>query len=130
MRADSGASLSCVKTSARLRRGVDQRDLVLRVDRRDGDAIDPLGQQVVDDPLLFCGGAIRGEAELGFDIRQLLVGLLDAAPGNRPEVGGVVGDEGDLERPPAALIAAPREPHPATTHAQARIQTASRSTRR
>jgi hypothetical protein len=91
-----------------LRRRIDERDLVLRIDRRDGNRIDAFGQQVIDDPLLLRGGAVRGQAELGLDVRQLLVGLLDAAPGDRPEVGGVVGDEGHLQRPCRTVIAGGR----------------------
>ena len=47
-----------------------------------------------------CSAAVRRrrEPELDLDVRQLRVGLLDAAPGDRPEVGRVVGDERQLER--------------------------------
>ena len=90
----SGASLSCVNTSARFAAASISAVWFCGIDGRDRDAVDPLGQQVVDDALLFGGGAVRGDPELGLDIRQLLVGLLDAAPRDRPEVGGVVGDEG------------------------------------
>ena len=80
-----------------LRRGVDQRGLVLRIDGGDGDPVHALGEQVVDDALLLGGGAVGGEPELGFDVRQLGVGLLHAAPGDRPEVGRVVGHERQLD---------------------------------
>ena len=48
-----------------------------------------------------------GESELGFDVSELLVGLLDAAPGDRPEVGGVVGDEGQLDRSSGSQLQSP-----------------------
>jgi len=59
----------------------------LWIDGRNRDRIDAFGQQVVDDALLFGGGAVRRQPELRFDIGQFRVSLLDAATGDRPEVG-------------------------------------------
>jgi hypothetical protein len=53
-----------------LRGRVDERRLVLRIDRRDGDGVDAFGEQIIDDTLLFCGRAVGGDPELGVDVRQ------------------------------------------------------------
>ena len=77
---------------------VDQRGLVLRIDRRDGDSVDALRQQIVDDTLLLCRRAIGGNPEFRLHVRQFLIRLLDAATRDRPEVRRVVGDERQFER--------------------------------
>ena len=97
-RADCGASLSCVNTSARFAAASISAVWFCGSTGEIAIAVDALGEQVVDDALLLGGGAVGGDPELRFDVGQLGVGLLDAAPRDRPEVGGVVGHERQLER--------------------------------
>ena len=97
VRCDCGASLSCVKTIACLAAA---SIIAIWFAGSTGEIampVDSFGQQIVDDPLLLGGGAVGSEAELGLDIGQLRVRLLDAAARDRPEVGRVVRDEGELE---------------------------------
>jgi hypothetical protein len=78
-----------------LRQVVDEAGLVVRIDGAHGDAVDALGEQVVHDALLLGGRPVGRNLELGRHVRQLRVGLLDALARDRPEVRGVVGDEGE-----------------------------------
>ena len=105
--------VAVVREDQRLfRRVVQHRRLIRRIHGADGDAVHAFRQQVVQDPLLRGGGSIA-ETELDFDVGQRGVRLLRALPGDRPEIGGVVGDEGDsLRRGRLAYAAAEGEqPH-------------------
>ena len=75
---------------------VEQLCLVGRIDRRDGDAVYAAGEQVVNDALLFGGGAFAGNLEFHVNVVEFFVGLFAAALGDCPEVGGVVGHESQL----------------------------------
>ena len=66
---------------------------VRRVVHRDGNARDPARHQIVQLAPLRRGGALGGDDHLHVVVGVLLLRLLDAPPGEGPEIGRDVGDE-------------------------------------
>ena len=93
----AGASLSWRDEQGLLGDAVEHLGLVGRIDRADGDAVDAGRQQVVEDLLLLGGAAGGRHAERHVDVAERLLGLLGPTARDGPEVGGVVGHEGELE---------------------------------
>src|SRR6202040_3619109 len=61
------------------------------------DAIDPFGEQVADDLLLFRGRASGGDAKIHVDVAQFLRRVIATAARDGPEGGGVIRNEGEFE---------------------------------
>ena len=76
---------------------VEESGLVGWVDRTHGDAVNALGEEVVDDLLLFRGAAGGRDAEIDLDVAEFLLGGFAAGAGDGPEGGGVVADERELK---------------------------------
>ena len=57
----------------------------------------PVGNQIVDDTLLLGGGAFAGQFEFDGHISEFTVGLFDTFAGDGPEIGGIIGYEGEFE---------------------------------
>jgi acetylornithine/succinyldiaminopimelate/putrescine aminotransferase len=59
--------------------------------------ITAFGEQVVENALLRCGGAVLGDFEFHRDIRQLLGGFVATRSGSCPEILRAVCNKGELE---------------------------------
>ena len=91
-----GASLSAQKIDGLLGGVVKHRGFVGGIDGAEGDAVDAAGQQIVDHAFLCRRRWSPRISEIHIDIRIFLGGLVAAGAADRPEIGGVVGDERQL----------------------------------
>jgi hypothetical protein len=70
--------------------------LIGRVDRTDGYAFDSLGEQIINNPLLFSRSPIGCDSEIDIDVGDVGNSLLRAFARDSPEIGGIVGYKGEL----------------------------------
>ena len=73
---------------------IDQLRLIVGINGADSQSTDTFGQQVIDNALLLSSSPICRNLELHVHISEFTVGLFDPFARNRPEVGGIVSDEG------------------------------------
>src|SRR5215471_20891433 len=79
-----------------LRNIVEHGGLIRRIYRTYSDAFQSFRHQVVDYPALLGRRAIGRYPEFYVHVRQLSSGLFGSAPGNGPEIRGVIGNKCDV----------------------------------
>src|SRR5262249_52676389 len=96
-------SITVLGDDERLRSGtVEHLGLIDRINRANGNTFDPLGQQIVNNTLLFGSRTFAGHAKFDFDILYFVSSFFGSSARNNPEFGSVVRHECDFMAFPRA----------------------------